>query len=354
MSRVRPVRAGLPKIEKKSYCFSGTFPPILYWLMKPVASGHSPMVLNVHKPRLALMHKTFWGFLVFMLVIGMAQDKAIPKDLAQYVRDARKAGLSDTQIQQNAVKAGWAAAAVADAMVLPAQDEKPAVDVKQASNAPEPAPGTAPGRPANPAAAWDPANNPASLTTLKPPDGGTKTAPPETGQPKSASSSAVPPEYRIGEGDVLQISVMGEPTASVASAVVRTDGKISMPLIKEIAVVGLTPTEVEKTVTEQLSKMIRVPDVTVIVSQSNSQKIFMVGAVKKEGPLHYTYRMTVIQAISEAGGLTDYAKRKRIYVIRSENGRQFQFPFDYDAVMKGQHMEMNRILEPGDTVVVPH
>jgi polysaccharide biosynthesis/export protein len=80
----------------------------------------------------------------------------------------------------------------------------------------------------------------------------------------------------------------------------------------------------------------------------------MVGAVKKEGPLHYSYRMTVMQAISEAGGLTDYAKRKRIYVIRGENGRQFQFPFNYDLVMKGQHMEMNMTLQPGDTVVVPH
>ena len=124
--------------------------------------------------------------------------------------------------------------------------------------------------------------------------------------------------------------------------------------IIRIAVSGLTPTELEKIVTEQLSKMIKVPDVTVIVAQSNSKRIFMVGAVKKEGPLHYTYRMSVMQAISEAGGLTDYAKRKRIYVIRNENGRQFQFPFDYDAVMKGQRMEMNRTLEPGDTVVVPH
>ena len=131
-------------------------------------------------------------------------------------------------------------------------------------------------------------------------------------------------------------------------------GKISMPLIKEISVAGMAPTEVERTVTEQLSKMFRAPDVTVIVSQSNSQRVFMIGAVKKEGPLHYNYRMTVMQAISEAGGLTDYAKRKRIYVIRDENGRQYQFPFDYDAVMKGMHMETNRLLQPGDTVVVPH
>lgn len=300
------------------------------------------------------MYKTFVVFLVLMLGLGMAQDKALPKELIQYIRDARKAGLKDSQIQQNAVKAGWPAAVVSEAIANPPGDAKPV------SNDPPPATSeTAPARPANPAAApaaatWEPANNPASLTTMARPDSETKTTAPETERLKTAPASGISEDYRIGEGDVLQISVMGEPTASVPSVVVRTDGKITMPLIKEIAVSGLTPTELEKIVTEQLSKMIRVPDVTVIVAQSNSKRVFMIGAVKKEGPLHYTYRMSVMQAISEAGGLTDYAKRKRIYVIRNENGRQFQFPFDYDAVMKGQRMEMNRTLEPGDTVVVPH
>jgi polysaccharide export outer membrane protein len=296
------------------------------------------------------MYKTLLVFLVLMLSLGLAQDKALPKELVQYVRDARKAGLSDSQIQQNAVKVGWPAAVVGEAIANPPGDAKPA------SSDPHPATSEAsPARPANSAVAtWEPAKNPAPLTPMTLPDSGTKTAAPEAERLKPVSNSGVSEDYRIGEGDVLQISVMGEPTASVPSAMVRTDGKITMPLIKEIAVSGLTPTELEKIVTEQLSKMIRVPDVTVIVAQSNSQRVFMIGAVKKEGPLHYTYRMSVMQAISEAGGLTDYAKRKRIYVIRNENGRQFQFHFDYDAVMKGQHMEMNMTLQPGDTVVVPH
>jgi polysaccharide export outer membrane protein len=298
------------------------------------------------------MYKTLLAFLVLMMGLGLAQDKALPKELTQYVRDARKAGLNENQIQQNAVKAGWPATVVSEAIAEPPGDAKPV------SNGPSPAASEAPVRPANPAVAtWEPAKapeSPASLTTMTRPDSGVKPEAPEAERLKAVRGSGVSDDYRIGEGDVLQISVMGEPTASVNSAVVRTDGKISMPLIKEIAVSGLTPTELEKIVTEQLSKMIRVPDVTVIVAQSNSQRVFMVGAVKKEGPLHYTYRMTVMQAISEAGGLTDYAKRKRIYVIRDEMGRQFQFPFDYDAVMKGQRMEMNRTLQPGDTVVVPH
>ena len=109
--------------------------------------------------------------------------------------------------------------------------------------------------------------------------------------------------------------------------VVRPDGIISMPLIKDVRVAGMTPAEAEKTITELLSKQIRAADVTVIVSGINSKKVFFVGGgVKKEGPIPYTYRMTIMQGISEAGGLTDYAKRKKIYVLRNENGRQYKLP----------------------------
>jgi polysaccharide export outer membrane protein len=159
-------------------------------------------------------------------------------------------------------------------------------------------------------------------------------------------------EYRIGEGDVIQVSVWGEPTASV-NGVVRPDGMISMPLIKDIRVSGLTPAEAEKVITELLSKQIKGADVTVIVNQINSKKIFF-GGIKKEGPISFTYRMTVMQAISEAGGLSDYAKRKKIYILRNENGRQYKLPFNYDAVLNGEHMELNIPLQAGDTLVVPN
>jgi len=79
----------------------------------------------------------------------------------------------------------------------------------------------------------------------------------------------------------------------------------------------------------------------------------MSGKVKREGPLSYVYEMTVMQALSEAGGVTDYAKKKRIYVLRTEDGRQFKLPFDYAAVLKGDHLEMNVPLIPGDMIVVP-
>ncbi len=171
---------------------------------------------------------------------------------------------------------------------------------------------------------------------------------------EAVRTRSVPDDYQIGSGDVLQISVWKEPDASVPSVVVRPDGKISMPLLKEIYVAGMTPTELEHSITAKLSKFINAADVTVVVSAINSKKVYVVGAARKEGPLPYTYRMTVMQAISEAGGLTDYAKRKKIYVLRSENGKEYQLPFNYEEVIKGEKTEQNIQLLPGDTIIVPH
>jgi polysaccharide export outer membrane protein len=284
-----------------------------------------------------------------------AQDeKAVPKDLIQYVRDAQKAGLKPSQILQKAVQAGWPEATVNDALedIVPKADASKETAAKSATVT-EPAAEKATDK--TPAAIETPAGTP---PVVKPPTS-TEPAPPAAsvaaGNPaRDKSSDPVRGDnYLIGEGDVLQISVWGEPTASVPVATVRTDGKISMPLIKEVQVAGLTPAQVEAIVQEQLGKIIRTPDVTVIVAQINSKKIYLTGQVKKEGPLKYTYRMTVLQAISEAGGLTDYAKRKEIYVLHTENGRQYKLPFNYISVLRGERMEQNILLSPGDTIVVP-
>lgn len=164
----------------------------------------------------------------------------------------------------------------------------------------------------------------------------------------------VPDDYQIGAGDVLQISVWKEPDASVPSVVVRPDGKISMPLLKEIEVAGMTPTQLEHAITGKLSKLINAADVTIVVAAINSKKVYVVGAARKEGPLPYTYRMTVMQALSEAGGLTDYAKRKKIYVLRTEGGKEYQLAFNYDEVIKGEKTEQNIQLLAGDTIIIPH
>jgi polysaccharide export outer membrane protein len=171
-------------------------------------------------------------------------------------------------------------------------------------------------------------------------------------QSPSQSATSASGEYIIGAGDVLQISVWKEPDASVPSVVVRPDGKIAMPLLKEIDVAGLTPLQAEKLISDKLSPLIHDADVTVVVTKIDSKKIYVLGAVKKEGPIPYTYRMTVLQAIGEAGGLTEYAKRKKIYILRNVKGSTTRFPFNYDDVIKGKKMEENFELQPDDTVVV--
>ncbi len=180
------------------------------------------------------------------------------------------------------------------------------------------------------------------------------------GQTPAPASSAAPENtaggsgYRIGAGDTLQIDVWKEPEASVSSVVVRPDGKVTLPLIKEIDVLGLTPSELEKAVTAKLAQLIRNADVTVVVKEIRSKKVYIVGAVNKVGPVPLLSQMTVLQALAEAGGLTDYAKKNKIYVLRTENGKQLKLNFDYSAVTKGEHMEQNITLHPDDTIVVPH
>jgi polysaccharide biosynthesis/export protein len=302
-----------------------------------------------------------------LLVPASAQEQKPVQELVQYIRDAQRAGLKVPQIRENAIKAGWAEAAVDSAIGaldappagLPPDIAKMAAEKSPAAKEPE-------GGTPKLAQQKEPEQKPteAKPTEAKPAEGDGAAAPkappategqanPEVEALRAKSLAANGTEYSIGEGDVLQVAVWGEPSASVQSVTVRTDGKISMPLIKEVQVAGLTPAQVEATVQDQLGKIIKAPDVTVIVVQINSKKIYLTGAVKREGPLKYTYRMTVLQAISEAGGLTDYAKRKKIYILHHENGREYKLPFDYTAVLKGERMEQNIFLSPGDHIVVP-
>ena len=292
------------------------------------------------------------GYLLVAAMLTAQQQEAVPRELMEYVRQARKAGLADSQIKLNAVRAGWPAeeldlalgpATGASGIKPEAAAPQRPVPAKEGSAARTAAP--APVTAATPAVTNKPAEPPRAA--IEPGNAG-------GAAPPAAAKTASDDEYQIGAGDVLQISVWGEQTASVPSAVVRPDGKISIPLLKEVAVSGLTPAQLEKTIAEQLDQFIKGANVTVVVSQINSKKIYLLGAVKKEGTINYSYRMTVMQALSEAGGLTDYAKRRKIYVIRNEGGKEYRLPFDYDAVVKGERMETNISLVPGDTIVVPH
>lgn len=161
-------------------------------------------------------------------------------------------------------------------------------------------------------------------------------------------------QYRIGEGDILGVEVYKEPDASTASVPVRLDGKITVALLGEMAVTGLTPRELEQRLTAGYAEILRDPHVTVTVKEIHSQKVYLVGEVKKEGPIRLEAPITVLQALAEAGGVTVFAKRKKMYVLRTENDQRLILPFNYDEVVRGKNIGQNVILEPGDTIVVPH
>lgn len=240
------------------------------------------------------------GYVACCFCLPAAPQKS-SKDLFEYIQEARKLGLHDEQIRQNALNAGWDQTTIEQtySIVRLLYNEK------------------------------------------LPPGAGLK------------SPTVLPEAYRIGAGDVLQIAVWREPEASVPAAVVRVDGKISVPLIDEVDAAGYTPVELEKLLGERFSKYIKNPVVTVIAATINSKRVYVVGGVKKEGPISLIRPMTILQALNEAGGLVDFARKRKIYVLRNENGKQVKLPFDYQTVLKGEHLEQNIELLPDDTIVVP-
>ncbi|MDI3253467.1 MAG: polysaccharide biosynthesis/export family protein [Bacillota bacterium] len=165
-------------------------------------------------------------------------------------------------------------------------------------------------------------------------------------------NDAADPAYVIGADDVLAVTVWKEPELS-ATVPVRSDGKISLPLLNDVQAAGLTPSQLAADVSEKVKKFITDPSVTVIVTQMNSRKAYIMGLVNHQGMVRLQANMTVLQALSAAGGLAPFANRKKIYVLRSENGQEQKLPFNYDSVIKGKNVEQNVLLKPGDTVVVP-
>jgi len=172
-----------------------------------------------------------------------------------------------------------------------------------------------------------------------------KTAP----APVSATSD---PGYIIGPDDMLQISVWKEPELSGAVPV-RPDGKISIPLVDDVQAAGLTAVDLSAQITEKLRKFVTGPHVTVIVTAINSRRVYVLGEVVRPGGFALLPDMNILQAISDAGGLTQFAHSKKVYVLRTEGGKQVKYPFNYSKVLKGESPEQNIALKPGDTIVVP-
>jgi len=169
----------------------------------------------------------------------------------------------------------------------------------------------------------------------------------------SATAKAHDDTYIIGEDDVLSINVWKEAEIS-RSVPVRSDGKISLPLVGEVQAAGNTPMKLEQDITAKLKSYIAEPEVTVIVQQANSQKFNILGMVNKPGLYAITSSPTVLDAIAMAGGFRDFAKQKSIYVLReNSNGTRMRIPFNYKEVVQGKNPEQNIKLQPHDTVVVP-
>ena len=157
-------------------------------------------------------------------------------------------------------------------------------------------------------------------------------------------------DYRIGAGDVLHISVWDEPQLS-ASTVVRPDGKISMPLVSDVPVAGLSPEAAQALLTDQLSKFVKHPKVSVIIEEIHSRVVYVTGEVQHPGAYPLISQMNVVQLIARAGGPTEFAKKKDVYVLLQ--GGATKVRVNYKAVLAGKHLEENVQLSPGDTVVVP-
>jgi len=156
--------------------------------------------------------------------------------------------------------------------------------------------------------------------------------------------------YKIGPQDVLRIDVWKETEISRTSPV-RPDGKISLPLLNDVQAAGLTPMELANVITEGLKKFINNPQVTVSVSEINSRRVYVTGEVNKPGAYPLLPNMTALQLVSSAGGFTQFARLKSMYVLRAENGKQVKHPFKYKEVLNGNAEDIP--LQPGDTIVVP-
>jgi len=178
---------------------------------------------------------------------------------------------------------------------------------------------------------------------------------PPAGRAQSSSAgqagSSVSPQYRIGPEDVLNVSVWGDKELTM-DVVVRPDGKISLPLVQDIQAEGLTASELADTIHQKLLPFIKDPNVSVIVRQINSPKFSVMGYVNRPGAYPLRGDVTVLEALSVAGGFTPFASPRKIKLVRYADGKQeIRVVNYYDMIDKGG--KGNYLLKAGDIIVVP-
>jgi len=170
---------------------------------------------------------------------------------------------------------------------------------------------------------------------------------------ESRFASAPDRDYVIGADDILAVNVWQEHELSLVIPV-RPDGKISLPLVGELYVAGLTAWQVQDTIAKHLKEYLEHPQVTVIVQETKSQRFNVVGEVQKPGAFEFGHPVTILDAIALAGGLRDFAQSKKMYVIRiAADGSREKIPVNYNDLLKGKASAPDIVLRSHDTVVVP-
>ena len=183
-----------------------------------------------------------------------------------------------------------------------------------------------------------------------------QTTPAPQGAKTSAAATTLSPltlpkDYVIGVEDVLNVVFWSAKEMS-AEVLVRPDGKISLPILNDVPAAGMTPEQLAASIAKIGTKYVRDSGATVIVKAVNSRKIYVVGEVAKPGPFQLGNEMNVMQAIGEAGGFLETAKKGDVVIVRSENGQERRFKFNYNDVVRGKNVQQNIKLLPGDTILV--
>lgn len=194
----------------------------------------------------------------------------------------------------------------------------------------------------------------------RPPAAATESAQPQAEFLSPYDRDALTPEYRIAPGDVLQIFVWKEPELT-REARVRPDGNMTVPLLGDIFAVAKTPKGLAAELTQQLSRFVTAPVVTVTVGSSSTLRFYVVGEVNKPGEFPLVGRTTVMQALALAGGFREFAKTEEVKILRQElsvsagrpKTREIVLPLNYKAIAQGQNLHQNFALKPGDVIVVP-
>jgi polysaccharide export outer membrane protein len=189
------------------------------------------------------------------------------------------------------------------------------------------------------------------LALASPPSTALAQGPPAQGAP-AVTGVALPSDYVIGAEDVLGVLFWREQEMS-GDVVVRPDGMVTLALIGELKAAGLRPEALRDAIQAAATKFLADANVTVVVRQINSRKVFITGQVARPGEFPLSSPRTVLQVIALSGGLTEYAEGDKVTIMRTEGAATQTFKFNYKEVTKGKKIEQNILLKPGDTIVVP-